>query len=224
MKCLRIPIVSMLVVLSAGALSGCASRSKLRAAEEQVLELQNQVADLETELGSTAAELEKTRARTRELEARLGELAEREKIHLERIDLLTVVRLPETVLFRSGSADITADGKRVLNDLSDVLHDFPDYDIRVEGHTDNKAIKEEFRDKFFSNWELSTARATTVLRHLLSTQQIAPERLSAVGYGENHPIAANDTPEGRARNRRVEFHIKKSEARDLQMEPGENPF
>ncbi|HHW18203.1 MAG TPA: OmpA family protein, partial [Firmicutes bacterium] len=76
-----------------------------------------------------------------------------------------------------------------------------DNPIRVEGHTDNWPIS---TDKFPSNWELSTARATNVVRFLIEEAGIQPERLQAAGYGEYHPIDSNDTPEGRQRNRRVD--------------------
>src|SRR5437879_9989935 len=74
------------------------------------------------------------------------------------------------------------------------------YSIRVEGHTDNTPIHTA---QFPSNWELSTTRATFLLEYLISTGKISPQRLSAVGYGEYHPIAPNNTSERRASNRRV---------------------
>ena len=76
--------------------------------------------------------------------------------------------------------------------------------MRVEGHTDNLPIN---TPRFPSNWELSTARATSVIRYLIEEENLDPERLSAAGYGEYRPIDANDTPEGRARNRRVDLVI-----------------
>jgi chemotaxis protein MotB len=78
------------------------------------------------------------------------------------------------------------------------------YDVRVEGHTDNMPIH---NDEFDSNWELSSARATRIARIILALRAIPPERLSAAGYAEFHPVADNTTPEGRAQNRRVDLII-----------------
>ncbi|HBM74997.1 MAG TPA: flagellar motor protein MotB, partial [Clostridiaceae bacterium] len=76
---------------------------------------------------------------------------------------------------------------------------------RIEGHTDNRPINNE---QFDSNWELSTSRAVNVLRRLLDISKIKPDKFSAVGYGEFHPIADNNTASGRAQNRRVDFIIE----------------
>ena len=81
--------------------------------------------------------------------------------------------------------------------------------IHVEGHTDNIPIKTA---QFPSNWELSTSRATNVLQHLVSSAELKPEYLSAVGYGEYRPVAPNDTPHGRAANRRVDLVVLGAEA------------
>jgi chemotaxis protein MotB len=117
------------------------------------------------------------------------------------------LRVPDRLLFAFSSARISQSGMSLLDDIADIFGRYPEYNIRVEGHTDNKKIKPEFYDKFRSNWELSTARATAVVRHLVSRYNIDPERLVAVGYGEYRPIATNDTSEGRSKNRRVEFYI-----------------
>jgi len=213
----------LILVASSTLLSGCAS-GKLKQAETQIIELQGRVTDLEHQLGVARGDTDEARAQAAELERQLSDLSEREKLNLEKIDQLTVVRLPEQVLFKSGSANITSSGKTVLDELADVLEDFPEYDVRVEGHTDAKSIKPEFQDKFYSNWELSTLRATTVLRHLIANHDLTPERLSAVGYGEYHPVSSNETPEGRAMNRRVEFHIKRADrGATFETEPREMP-
>src|SRR5208282_3813798 len=86
-----------------------------------------------------------------------------------------------------------------------VLKQVTDKRISIEGHTDNMPISDALKDKYPTNWELSTARATTVARFLQEKGGIDPTLLSAVGYGEYHPIASNDTVEGRAKNRRIEI-------------------
>lgn len=114
-----------------------------------------------------------------------------------------VVSLPEAGAFPLGQADLSQAARRVIRELADVLLT-EDGEIRVEGHTDNAPIA---TSRFASNWELSAARATEVIRFLIAQGAIPAERLSAGGYGEFRPIAPNDTPEHRARNRRVDIII-----------------
>ncbi len=118
-----------------------------------------------------------------------------------------VMSLDGSALFESGSADISPDAFAVLKELLKIIK-ANSCRVRVEGHTDNIPI---FTEKFDSNWELSTARAVNIVKYLVEEGNIAPQRLSAVGYGESRPLVPNDTPEHRARNRRVEIILKKSE-------------
>jgi len=117
------------------------------------------------------------------------------------------VNLLDEIIFDSGKADIKAEGKAVLDRLGELLGNLSDKVIVVEGHTDNVAIMGDLVKRFPTNWELSTARATSVVRYLEETVGVPPTRLSAVGFGENRPLAPNDTPEGRARNRRIEIKL-----------------
>jgi flagellar motor protein MotB len=107
--------------------------------------------------------------------------------------------------FESGSAAITGDMMLKLDALAKVLRKLSEkHDIVVEGHTDNVPIRTR---QFETNWELSTARATSVVRYFLNAG-FEPRRMSAIGYGEFHPSAANDSPENRRKNRRVVFFVK----------------
>jgi chemotaxis protein MotB len=124
-----------------------------------------------------------------------------------------VVRIQETLLFESGSAEITTRARDILNKISIVLAAAPNQ-IRIEGHTDNLPINTAM---FPSNWELSVARATNVV-HILQNDHISPDRLSAVGYGEFRPLYPNDTEDGRDKNRRIDLLILRSKY-DL-TEPG----
>lgn len=112
-----------------------------------------------------------------------------------------VIQLPQDILFASGSATISAEGRQTLREVGQVLATIPDRTFQVEGHTDNVPIATE---RFPSNWELSAARAISVIRVLLDAG-VPPENLSGAGYGEYHPVASNDTPEGRRLNRRIEI-------------------
>lgn len=112
-----------------------------------------------------------------------------------------IIRFRDSVLFDTGRADIRPDGARIIDTIATYLVRIPNH-VRIEGHADNVPIRNA---RYPSNWELSTARATSVIRYLLTKTDISPERLSAAGYGEYRPVAPNDTPENRARNRRVDL-------------------
>lgn len=113
------------------------------------------------------------------------------------------VDIKEAILFDSGSAMLKDSGLEVLKQLEGLINDF-DNDIVIEGHTDN--VKSTM-PQYPTNWELSTARSVSVVRHLVEVEGIDPTRLSARGYGEYSPIAPNDTPGNRSLNRRVNMFI-----------------
>ncbi len=112
-----------------------------------------------------------------------------------------VIQLPQDVLFPSGSATLSSDGRQAISQVGTVLSELADRTFQVEGHTDDVPISTA---QFPSNWELSSARALSVVRVLIQAG-VAPERLSGAGYGEYQPVASNDTPEGRRLNRRIEI-------------------
>jgi chemotaxis protein MotB len=123
------------------------------------------------------------------------------RLHVEPRGL--VISLGEAGVFDSGSDQIKPEGKALLDTLATSLVTLGNY-IRVEGHTDNVPIHNV---RFPSNWELSTARATMVVSRLITNFGLRPEALSAAGYAEYRPAASNDTPEGKARNRRVDIIV-----------------
>jgi chemotaxis protein MotB len=112
-----------------------------------------------------------------------------------------VVELSENVLFDSGKADLKQEGQAALTEVAGVLGSIANRDFQIAGHTDNIPIKSS---RFPSNWELSTTRAVTVARYL-AAQGVPSNRISAAGYAETQPVSTNDTPEGRAQNRRIEI-------------------
>jgi chemotaxis protein MotB len=122
-----------------------------------------------------------------------------------------VISLREAGFFASGSAMPKPQTLDTLRRIASALGHTP-YDLRIEGHTDNIPIH---NDQFASNWELSTARATNIARLLVQLNAIPPDRLSAAGYAEFHPVATNDTAEGRAQNRRVDLVVMPRSKIDL---------
>ena len=120
-----------------------------------------------------------------------------------------VVSLREVGFFNSGQAVLLSDGQSTLTRIAHVLNE-KGFQIRVEGHTDNKAIH---TNQFKSNWELSTARATEVVSLLVEQHGFDPREISAAGYSQFRPLASNDTEEGRKTNRRVDLVIVARTAR-----------
>ena len=112
------------------------------------------------------------------------------------------VSLAEKLLFKSGSDVVDPKGKEALKTLAQVLNSTKDITVMIEGHTDNVPIK---TNKFKDNWDLSVARATSIVRILTNDYKIVPTRLTASGKSEFFPKADNDTAEGRASNRRTEI-------------------
>lgn len=128
----------------------------------------------------------------------------RGEITISELEGRLTVNMVDRILFPSGSAAIKKEGLAVLKRVADIVSDIEDKNIQVEGHTDNVAISARLKEKFASNWELSAARAATVVRFLRDAG-IEGERLSAVGFGPFQPVAENTTAEGRAQNRRIQI-------------------
>jgi len=115
------------------------------------------------------------------------------------------LNIVDKILFPSGEDQISEQGKEVLKRVGAVLKQARDKTIRIEGHTDNVPIAKPLKARFATNWELSTARASNVVRFLQDEAGIDPASLEAVGMGEHHPIASNKTARGRSQNRRIEI-------------------
>jgi len=148
------------------------------------------------------SELDKTRM---EIESSLKEQIAQKDIKLEEIEGKLKVTFVDKILFDSGSVMIKPKGQEVLLKLADSFRDNKDQNIAVEGHTDDVQIGSALLDRFPTNWELSTERATAVVRFLQEKGNIAPERLTASGFSFYRPVATNETPEGRKQNRRIEI-------------------
>jgi chemotaxis protein MotB len=198
-----------------------AEKDELRA---NIAELRGKLADKEFELDGIRKQLsvlneEKEKA-LREKERSIAEMQKtydslmgemnqeikKGEITITQLKDKLSVNLVEKILFDSGSAEIKKDGKKVLDRVAEILATVPDKQVRVAGHTDNVPIGYRIKDRFPTNWELSTARATTVARYL-QDKGIDPNVLSAAGYSEYRPVAPNDTDENKAKNRRIEIDL-----------------
>lgn len=209
------------------------------ALEQQLRELQQQKTTLENDRAALERDQAKLRAQNEALESQRLQLLSASKQSQSRYDALLAdlnqevqkgqlqvrrykdmltVDVAEQLFFDSGRAALKETGKEVLKKVADAIKSYEDKAIRVVGHTDNVPITGGLQKVFPSNWELSAARATTVVR-FLQDSGIAPDRLLATGRAEYAPVAPNDSPEGRQKNRRIEITLID---RNLLQDPGKN--
>ncbi len=171
--------------------------------QKQNQELQGRVNELSPK-AERAEQLEKATQTYQDLAKKLEKEIQEGQIQVTEMKNRLTVTMVDKIIFPSGSAEISKKGKEVLDKVTAILKDVKDKRIQVEGHTDNVPIVSSLQKRFPTNWELSTARATEVVRYLQEAGGINPKLLSATGYGEYLPVASNDTEKGRRKNRRIE--------------------
>lgn len=203
-------------------------KSALAAEQATVKVLSSKIAELEAAYGKTQSDksalegaLAELKKRKEETEARVAEfkallekfkgLIDSGKLKVTIREGRMVVELATDILFASGSASLSKDGKAAIVEVAELLKTIPVRKFQVEGHTDNVPMKGAFK----SNWELASARALTVL-HAMVDAGLAPERISAARFGDSRPTRDNATPENRAANRRIEIVV----VPDLSSLPG----
>jgi chemotaxis protein MotB len=152
-----------------------------------------------------AEQLEKATQTYQDLTKKLEKEIQEGQVKITEMKNRLTMTMVDKIIFPSGSAEISKEGKAVLDKVVSILKDVKDKRIQIEGHTDNVRIVSALKKRFPTNWELSTARATEVLRYLQEHGGIDPNQLSATGYAEFQPVASNDTEEGRHANRRIEI-------------------
>jgi len=182
--------------------------AKISGLEEQVnlltFELEARVAEVSQEKEDEISRLKGT---YETLMADMKEEIEQGQIKITQLADRLSVSMVDKILFPSGEADITPEGLEILDRVGKVLKNTEDKIIRVEGHTDNVPIHPNLQKKFPTNWELSTARATNVVRFLQEKVGIKGTRLQVIGMSEFSPVADNTSPEGRSQNRRIEITL-----------------
>ncbi len=220
----------------------CLSLLSACVAKKDFLKLQNQLAETEKELEVKEERMQEYASKLEAAKSRLAELDEAQRqmeeslrseiedksIRLQKLNDRLTVTFVDKILFDSGSDSIKPKGKNALTKVAHSISQMENHLIHVEGHTDNQKIGPKTQKIFKSNWELSTARATSVVKFLQVEGQIDPARLFAVGGAFYHPVADNSTPEGRSQNRRVEIVLTPI-LKDIQKEitkedvPEDNP-
>jgi chemotaxis protein MotB len=172
----------------------------------------DQLSGAESNLKATSAELEELRKQRAEAEKRLAAfkaitakfqaMIDSGKLKVTTRGGQMIVQLPAGILFASGKASLSKDGEVAIAEVATILKEFSDRRFLVAGHTDNERLSKS--SKFDDNWELSSARALTVTKFLIQGG-MAPKNVSAAGYAEFDPIAANDSEENKQKNRRIEI-------------------
>jgi chemotaxis protein MotB len=194
--------------------------------QEEIAKLQKQASELEANAARIAAALEQERlakeeeikrlTRTQEeLSKSLQDEISKGNITIQQVRDRLTINMVDRVLFDSGQAQVKPAGIKVLKQVGDVLKTVTDKQIRIEGHTDNVPISSKLQDRFKTNWELSAARATTVVRYLIDQGGADRQYLSAVGYADTHPLASNDSEEGRSSNRRIEIVLYPKDLKEI---------
>jgi chemotaxis protein MotB len=201
-------------------LAGCVTRSSYNevvaerdqlAQDKQILQrrsaaLSGVAAGLSTELALRDREVSLLQREQEELADEVARWAVRGAIKMQLLaDGLHVI-LPQDLLFESGSAELNPEGEKLIAELVTEIKEQP-YQIAALGFTDNVPVGPELAKRYPSNWELAGARAASVVR-LMQREGIPASQLVAVSRGETGPIASNDTPEGRAQNRRIDVRIR----------------
>jgi chemotaxis protein MotB len=223
MKRTLMTVLSVSLVL---AVTGCSGAKKEKAAlRVQIDELtaanqkltqesqsyQDSLRASEAELQKQMAELQAKEMQVQEQSTAFQQMQEAMKaevdaktVTIQELEGKLTVSLVEAILFDSGKAVVKKDGQAALKKVAEVLKNSKDQEIVVAGHTDNVPITSKLAEKYPTNWELSAARAIAVVK-LLEADGVDPKMLVAAGLGEFRPVADNATPDGRAKNRRMEI-------------------
>jgi len=190
-------------------------KAKADSLSRTIVDLRGRIADLERENGTLRQEIadlkkaqeekvEKVSKTYEGLMSKMEEEIRQGQVTISELKGKLTLNMVDAILFDTGKADVKPEGLAVLRKIISILRDEREKAIRIEGHTDNVPITGILAKTYPTNWELSAARAINVTRYL-QEQGIPPGILSAVAYGEYHPVAENDTPEGKAKNRRIEI-------------------
>ncbi len=187
------------------------TRSAADRSAAEAAQLKEKLAESQARMQELQKERDSVTQTHKSLEDEMRAALESKDVTISQLQGKLTVNILDHVLFNSGEADLKPDGAAVLRKVATILAQHPSLKIHVIGHTDNVPIRASARNRYPSNWELSTARATAAVRFLTENAGVDPRRLGAVGYGEFRPVADNTTAEGRARNRRIAITILSEE-------------
>lgn len=209
-------LASMVLILMIGCAGG--NQELVQEKDQEIEQLRTQLHQLEKNLDTEKNLNHTLSAEQEKIKSDLAKEQQLNQNYKQRIEQLNGgsnsgyvlgnrIVLTSAVLFKGGSADLSPKGLQYMNEILETLAKYPNREILIEGHCDNVPIAPGYRWKYASNWELSAARALTVLHYFEDNSKIDPKRLAAVAYGEHRPTAKNNFPAGRSQNRRVEIVV-----------------
>lgn len=193
--------------------AGCASQKELKQYQDEVVSLREERTQLKKENRALKNQLDSYSIQLADANQRVSDVPEAktyDELDAAGVDYGTrggnfVISLPDTITFPSGKAELTKNGKSALESVARVLKaDYGDGVFWIEGHTDNEPIK---KSKWTSNRELSVMRAMAVLHYIVEDCEVADDRCVVAGHGEYAPVAANESADGKSKNRRVEIIV-----------------
>ena len=189
------------------AMGGCSCKEY----EEQIMQLDAQIAEMQKDLADKDAVINEREQVAEDLRNNLQDCQGENALLVEQSEETVMITVQEDLGFNASQTIVLDTMVPALEAIARTVRDHPDWDVYVEGFTDSRKVKEEFQEQYPSNWELGAFRSCAVVRYMTNNLDIPAERFAAVSYGPYRPVADNDTPEGRAQNRRVRFILHKVE-------------
>ena len=194
-------------------------QTELNGFEEDNQKMANAIKEKDAELNrlhkESQEQIESLNSENLEIKKRFEHEVKETQVRLKEVEGKMVISFIDKILFDSGKADVKGSAKNALHEVANIIKNFPNRQVVIEGHTDSDPI---LTWEFSSNWELSVARATKVLRYLIDKEGVPPQQLSVAGYSEYRPVDTNQTSEGRSSNRRVEIVIQPENLKRRQID------
>ncbi len=205
---MKLRTIALLTVVAAlVALAGCSCKEY----EDQITALDQQIADLQGQIGEREATLAECNDISNELRDKLKDAKSENATLVTQMNETVIITLDQSVTYSSSQYIVLDTMVSTLQAIADVIGQHPDWEVYVEGYTDDTKILEEFQDRIPSNWELGALRSGAITRYLTNQLNLDPKRFAVVSYGPYRPVADNDTADGRAQNRRVRIVLHKPE-------------
>ena len=189
------------------AMAGCSCKEY----EEQIMQLDAQIAEMQKDLADKDAVINEREEVAEDLRNNLKDCQGENAVLVEQSEEVVMITVQEDLGFNASQTIVLDTMVPTLEAIARTVRDHPNWDVFVEGFTDSKKILEEFQEQYPSNWELGAFRSCAVVRYMTDNLDLPAERFAAVSYGPYRPLADNETPEGRAQNRRVRFTLHKVE-------------
>lgn len=198
----------LLIVLGAlFAMAGCSCKEY----EEQIMQLDAQIAELQKQIADDEAVIAERNQIAEELRENLKDCKADNAALIEASEEVVMITIQDQLSYASSQVIVLDTMVPTLEAIASAVRNHPDWDVYVEGYTDDIKIAEEWREQYPSNWELGSFRASAVVRYMTNQLNLPADRFAAVSYGPFRPLATNETPEGRAENRRVRVVMHKPE-------------